>query len=314
MNFKYIFGHLLLVFYSCSKEQVINVPYTKPKVVVNCIFNPDSNWQVSLSLSGKFTDTSFVKINNAMVFIVDDQANTINLTNTNNGNYTINSKPIAGKTYYLKVKVAGYDTIFAQDKIPNKNITVFDLSIDSLNKTTILIGNDKVELNEVLIKLQDTNTTSPIYRFDHIQKINNLNNTIYADYELLNGGLSTSDNTLKPLGKNLEFLISESKNFILPQTLQVFCVYNYTDRFGIGVDSILQLDQNTRIKIIPPVVLTTYIDITQLSKSNYLYQMALLKQKLSTGELFGSYQNSYTNIKNGLGIFAGQYTIRKKLY
>jgi hypothetical protein len=289
------------------------LPTQKPKVVVNCIFNPDSNWLVNLSFTGKFTDTSFDKINNASVFISDEIGNIIVLTNAGKGNYTINSKPLANKLYSLKVKVAGYDSIFASDKIPNANYQELSFILDSLNKTPVLVGNEIFDLNNLRLKIQDTNTINEIYKFNLITKYDNLSNTIYANWER-NNLLFTTDNSLLPLNKLGAFLIAGDKNFNVPVELPLYCVYAKFLENGISVDSILRLDNFNSIKVIPPVVLSAYLDITKLSKPNYLYQMALLKQKLSTGELFGSYSNSFTNVQNGLGVFAGQNTIRKKVF
>lgn len=108
---------------SCVK--VIDLPSKsfKPQVVVVGILNPDSLLSVRLSYSQR-PDTliKYQAINEAKVLFYEDETLIGELTQGRNGLFQLNYKPLSGKKYGLKISVVNQDDIFAEDIVPPRPI------------------------------------------------------------------------------------------------------------------------------------------------------------------------------------------------
>jgi hypothetical protein len=96
----------------------IDMLQTNEKLVVNCLFNSNKDWELLLSRTKRLDEKNVDFIENATVEIFAEGEETIQLNHDKNGIYRANSKPQVGKTYTLKVNVEGYEELSAQGTIP----------------------------------------------------------------------------------------------------------------------------------------------------------------------------------------------------
>jgi hypothetical protein len=122
---------------SCVK--VIDIPTEafRPQVVVRGTLNPDSLLSVQLSYSLRpDTAIKYQPINEAKVLFYENDALIGNLAQGKNGLFRLNYKPVRGRKYGIKVQVANREEVSAEDVIPQRPITSLrklDISPDNPN-------------------------------------------------------------------------------------------------------------------------------------------------------------------------------------
>ncbi len=108
---------LTLLLFSCIKEVDYDIPPMKQQVVVNGLFCPDSTFKIHISLSSS-TSVSPNFVENATVEIFKDNVSIGLLYHTLNGWYETGVKPMVGKSYKLKVSVPNFDAVEAISSVP----------------------------------------------------------------------------------------------------------------------------------------------------------------------------------------------------
>jgi len=112
---------MLFLYSSCEEDYIIDSGNFQSKLVLNSLFTHDQQWSVEVSHTKYFLDDSeFKNVDDAIVEIYSKSGNFLyNLIQDENGIYTNETeKPEYGKCYSIKVKADGYNTILAQDAIP----------------------------------------------------------------------------------------------------------------------------------------------------------------------------------------------------
>lgn len=105
---------------ACVKEMVFDIHNTSREVVVTCLFNPEENWELTLSKTKILQEDKNIFINDALVEITSETGEHFTLNYTGKkGIYDIDSHPEMGKTYTLNIDIPGHDEITAQSKVPN---------------------------------------------------------------------------------------------------------------------------------------------------------------------------------------------------
>ncbi len=105
---------------SCQKEfQVDNTNY-KPKLVLNNLFQQNAPFEVVVSKSTNVYDTILPSyLSTATVKLYVNGAYTETLTSIGQGKYNATTLPTAGNTYKISVSNAGFDDAVAENKMPN---------------------------------------------------------------------------------------------------------------------------------------------------------------------------------------------------
>ena len=111
-----------LIWVSCVKEVDIPIEYTDPKLVVNGLFNTDSLWEVEISISQYIYDNSSIPlIDDAQVTISASTGNSFALINQGNGLYTSQvEKPQTGEVYTIDVSHSNYVNVRASNQLPTE--------------------------------------------------------------------------------------------------------------------------------------------------------------------------------------------------
>ena len=137
--FTLLIGILMLV--ACEKEIPFKGEVTKPKLVLNGNFSPDSAWNLHLSHSLSIGDTGRLRpVTNGILRIKDENGQVLTtLDHDSEGAYSSAiAKPEIGKTYFVEAEAPGYTTIKANDHVPAPITVTF---VDSM--TTSFLGEEE---------------------------------------------------------------------------------------------------------------------------------------------------------------------------
>jgi len=293
----------ITVLWSCRKEFIIDYPPLPPTLVVNCLFTPDSIFNIQVGKLQNLNDTSDATVINAELTLYENDLFFEHpVFNSEKNTYTTEKKAQAGKTYTLNVKAEGFPDVVAVDTVPDY-ITIDSVNVyisayyDSweernLEKVNLYFKNES-ENNyyEVLSFLQQS-TESPPYFYDFPYGITSIDPVIIA-----------------------EGILDQSS--YLPTLI-------FSDRL---------LDTNAEITFMPFLQLggwpvytpSSYTILRNISKNYYLCRKKWFKYLQTNGLIqpdgIAQWSNmsfvpnptdAYTNIENGLGIFAS-YTETVKL-
>ncbi|UKN02258.1 DUF4249 domain-containing protein [Paracrocinitomix mangrovi] len=275
-------------FVSCVKEIEFNTEDVKTKIVVNSLFSNDSIWSIQLSNSKSILDTSKLKsIENAIVQVTEEQNNIItSFTHTGNGVYTsTNFTPSASSTYKLEVNVPNYNAITSRSDCP---LPVEIIGIDS---ATTNFGN-KPSLS-VELSFNDSNETKNYYIVDvigNIKKYNQETGDTVSYFERLQ--LSCSDPNIELVnsfetegfGNVFNYILLSDTNFSSDIYKLKFNIINWSDLKDVDFQG--------------------YIRLISASEDYFLYKKSFAIYQEVQGNPFATPVQVYSNIENGLGIFA----------
>ncbi len=296
---------LILIFFiffitSCYKEINLNLDQTFEKqIVVNSIIYPDTNLFVYLTYTKFLMDTSIYFIPNAKVEISDGDT-TIQLHYQDSGLYVANYKPQIGKQYYLRVEVG--DTILTAH-------TYIPADTPMIKKIYYTYNLANIDLNtldkymDLYIILEDPHPGRPDY----------------YEFFCQDSGMYPYNSGFSPVDENYyyqEGYIDDlyptmvlSDNFFPRDVIDT--IHLRPNLCGSGNMSIHHLKHRDSI-----VVTGVFWFIARKVSVEYYNYMKSLYQILhydNNTAIFNSYgvslffkpTNLYTNIQNGLGIFAG---------
>ncbi len=115
-----LFITITILMASCEKVITIDQNEFKPKIVLNAVLNANELILISLSESRDmlYEGNEFPALKNATAEIFEEGISIGKLTEGQNGDYHINYKPVAGKTYHINVSHAKFESVNATTKIP----------------------------------------------------------------------------------------------------------------------------------------------------------------------------------------------------
>lgn len=115
---KFLLLFIVITQTNCFKEIDIDIPEINPLPVANTIFQPDSVFKVTLSKTRKILSNNPVTdIDNAFIRLSHDNTLIDTLT-FQNGGYVSDIRPIIGEDYNITIDIEGFETLQANDKIP----------------------------------------------------------------------------------------------------------------------------------------------------------------------------------------------------
>ena len=299
MKIKFIIIILIsLITITCTKTYSFKIDDIEKRIVVSSFFNSDSVFSVNLteeaSLNDNYTNNnpydwakSFKKIENANISIYTGNLLVGKAIYAEYGNYYSNIKPEANNKYKLVVDTENYDQVTAESKLPTL------VKITSLEK--IKIENDDFFDYTVKIKFEDPANEDNYYLISQPKK-----RVQYFEID---------DPIIKWHTRMQQYPIFSDKAFngkTYELSLKIDINYNEWDNFEQTVK------WNHYIKF----------HLYSISKEFYLYAKSYSDQQPEYGDNMLDYFQTglmepkpiYTNIKNGLGIFAGYSLAVDSLY
>lgn len=289
--------NILFIFFalnSCVKEVSVNDIALKQYICVNCLFSTEKYFNVQISLTGKnINDNNTIPINDANVVLWSGNEIVEKLTLDSTGYYSTKiHKPVVNKVYTIKVDIDGFEQVSATDFIPDQipilrhNIEFDNFMMEKAIFSTVnfsfldLIDKENYYLLNVIRKFynpfsQKHITTSGLIRSDDEIFIRDENHTTTWDWDCTN------------------FLIFNDNN-ISTITSNYFTIYLFESDGEVVSD-----DYNE----------TKILVLKNISKHCYEYFKSLKVHSVVINEpIFNQtnyYYNIYSNVENGLGIFAG---------
>lgn len=271
---------------SCEEDFILDRSNYKPKIVVNSIFKPGEDWVVNLSSSRDFLvkDSEIRNIENATVTVIEkSNGRELRLNHVGNGKYV--SKifpPVADKTYELIVEADGFETVNASSKAPNKANVINVISDVVDQKTTKVNFEVKGNTNNYLI-----------WNFINSNPKNPIDSTFTGNPKSLVTGIIKYNNISTYLGG-----LTESTNNAITQEGSFSAEVRNEDNTEEG---------STPNNPNPNGNSKRYLRILTASVDLYNYYQTVEKF-IAADNHNSSFSHSpqiYSNIKNGLGIFAG---------
>jgi hypothetical protein len=260
----------LFLLISCSKEIEIDTRGFKQQVVVNSIFCPDKPFSFDFSLTQAPTN-AFAEISDSIYVSLYEDNRKLLETKILANSLVTNIYPQCGSAYRMKVHIEGFDTLYACDTIPPL-VNILDANYIG----PVSIDNYGDQFAQYYISFSDPALTRNYYE--------------------LNWGVDFESKITDPV------LLNEGDVSYYPTT------YFYSDELFNGQVYTLSIKYGLPRGSMPSIA------IRAVSRNYYLYRKYLTRHLYTqpTRDLgMGAFilkceaQPMYSNIINGVGIFAG---------
>ncbi len=287
MNFKNKISLVLILFViivsSCIKEIDVNLEDSYRKIVVNSMFSADSILTVNISKSLNVLDNAdVIFIKNAVVKIYENDEYVETLVYQANGNYTtVSFVPVYGKNYKLTVSAPDLDDVESTNQLPTP------VAISGID--TMLINKEGKELIKCIISIDDPANVQNYY---YLQVFSNK-----QDYDYFYDMESSIQNSALYIDSDdpvIEEWVNWDQGAIFSDN--IFNGTNYKLNIEINKWDVTSYDSTATI---------LYYHLNSISYEYYLYTLSLAKYQRTNGDPFAEPVRVYSNITNGLGIFAG---------
>ena len=268
-----VFTVILMVLVSCEKVIPLDTEAKKPKLVVNSGFNADSSWLVHISSSLSVLDNANLSdIEGANVVITDPNGVQITLDDKGYGLYTHASIPATGVKYRIDVSANNYNSVYASNAVPIK-------ATSSIVDTTRIRRFD-TDYMEVTVEIDDP-VGEHIYAIEVTVRDTGLS-IGFGFPEYIIGNSSQFDNYNPEEQRSMLFLKDESFDGSTARVSILVPLYNF-DLPYFAAD----------------------LNVMVCSQDAYNYLSSYVKYEAVHGDPFAQPVQVYTNVTNGLGIFAG---------
>lgn len=271
---------LITLLFSCTKEIEIDTRGFKKQIVVNAVFTTDKPIIVDLSYTHTPLDT-FSVISDSIYAALYENGKKVFETKTLSNSITTGIKPQSGDSYQLKVHIEGFDTLYACDTVPQ----VINI-VDAYYIGPISVDKYGDQSAKYSFSIADPSETKNYYEFDWE----------YSREEKATDPVFTNEGDIS-YHPTTHFFSDELFNGKL---------------YEFGVVSFLLRNKDVNPSLI----------LKSVSRNYYLYRKYLTRHlatqptlDLEVGALIykSEPQSMYSNIKNGVGIFAG-YTKTSPVY
>lgn len=293
---------------SCTRDIDIDLPEPEKKIVVNGVLTAGEIPLIFVSRNAGLNADSQVQYINTAKFILTEQggwADTMvyDIALGYDGLYFSNtSKHIqAGKKYDIIVEADGMKTVYATTEVP-QTIT-FNATDLKRNKTTSDVNSALIYYDEFNLQFTDNGATNDYYLLtteviDTFEYVDEFGNTIIQVVDPYNACLRTTDVQITQ-SSDIDF--GGSSIFLCDQRVM------FTDKFfnGQSIDALIQIrtDKNTTGQLYQP---TYKVYLSKITESYYHYITTLNLYNQTGNNPFSEPVQVYSNVTNGLGIFAAK--------
>lgn len=282
-----LFFSITFMLTACEEDFILQRSAFVPKVVVNSVFAEGKPWKVALSFSRDLLDTQsrITTIENADVYVIR-KANglEIPLRHEGKGIYTSYTfMPEADRNYELVVNVPGYPEIRAKSTSPSRSeiLNVFSEVVE-------LKGEIKTVVN---FEIRDNNRNFYIWNLVSSTTQSPLDTIFTGDPSKLVGSVKKHAN-LQSVMNNSVILGNEAE--------AKGGYFSTTANNDANQESGSGPDQESEVK-------KKYLRVLTVSEDLYSYYKSVEKfiHSEPANSSITPFNRVYSNINNGLGIFAG---------
>jgi hypothetical protein len=281
-----------MICYSCQKEIELEYPTPEPKLVVNCLFSPDSLFKVRVGkiLAFNDTSTSFI-VENAECEIFENGVFSEKLKYQDNGFYISEFlTPKSGNTYELIVSAEGFPIVSAIDTVP------YPVNIENLyfELNTLYDALDETYFNDINIIFNDNQALYNYYQLKLICERISEDSTMQKDNLIFE---KTNDLTLLNTG------LIEYQPTLIPFSDILFNGQNYFLTTFYKLPFAMSDGENVYYETHNIIVYFNSISYQYYQYSRKMI-MHIRNQESDIFEGIGDPVEMYSNIQNGYGIFA----------
>lgn len=282
---------------ACTTIVDFDIPLNQPKVVVNSLFSPDSVWQLQITRSKNILDVApgsfFQPVGDAVVTILDQNGQLVETITGYSGknfgySYKGKTKPLPTQSYSIQVAVKNELLLQAVNKVPT-HVPITSVVIDS---SRFIAEGEAIEMK---ISFKDPGDEKNFYTVKFIEDAfyvvgSIVNNVFKGDtirytqevyFEVVTQSLTDEVNGLEKIMNDKLF---NGKEYTFHLRLH--------NRYYGG----LHIPRHSRVILL------------SISEEYYKYLTTKTLQEYTSGDPFAQPVQVFTNVENGLGIFAGYST------
>lgn len=271
---------MVLICFACEVDYSFNEKDFKPRVVVNALITPQEPFAVQLHWSRSYSaESGFSPVEEAEIRLYEDNAEVVRCTANPTGTTQTTFQATAGRSYRLVVTVPGYGDLSAQTTIPAAPTATFSFALQKGWYRHFDVADLSAGTDAKAIWIRGTerndNGEKDIYAFH--------TTSLFVDQ--VNGSNDAYESDEK--GSTIDF-----EHFLrIPRE-------NLRAAFPLRFSTFGAAENRHTFQVI------------SASDSYDRYMRSLYKHDLNTGESaqenpFIEQITVYSNIDNGLGIFAG---------
>ena len=297
---------MIFLFHSCEKELSVDIGGFEPKIVVNALFQGGEKWNIEISKSKNVLDPNQIEfLDKAIVKIVEvESSESYFLKSKGNGRYTHDSENIiSGMVYEVQVSFPGLETVKARAKVP-------DPVEARVTFAETLLYDEKLALR-VDFEIKDDPNSKNFYIYEILNLFPNApydpNVTPFLESPIKSWLSSVDGNTgyINDSSEKQSKLFITDNNFrgsILNTSLVSFVEYQ-----EINPEQPANIDKTAYI----PDFSKSKLKVTVASQEMFEYykSLELVIQQRALNSSISTPIKPYSNIENGLGIFAGYNSI-----
>ncbi|MCI5058359.1 MAG: DUF4249 domain-containing protein [Flavobacteriales bacterium] len=305
----------LIFICSCQKELDFEGDKIPPRTVVNSVFSSDHPWNVEISQTKSvLSNEDNVTMDDAEVTISNGFGWSERLLNKGNGLYYSKfSTPRPGVEYYISVKDPDGNSMSATNKVPVQP------KLTDVRQETY-VSSDGTERYRVYLSFQDPPGEDNYYNISFYYL-----NILGEVSDILENGLSDTSYGIIPVPTlyvndpdlnsivrlNSGFSVDKGQNWY-PSIKGVYFTDEFFDgqfvtlEFEMDPDDVSQFLDNTGGILVDSYL---FYAMNFLSEDYFLYNTTLDKQVSSKGDPTAQPVKVYSNIHNGLGVFAGYSSV-----
>jgi hypothetical protein len=278
LYFRSLYILILFTLTSCEEDFLFDTGQFTPKVTVNCIFKPDSPWEVQLSYSKNAFEgeTGIEPVTDAEVYIYEKRnGREIYLAHQGDGLYTSDIyKPVQNNTYELVIHIDGHEPVTAVSHIPRKARVVY-VTQNIIERT-------------IEFEIQNEESNYYLWNFMNSESVGNLQGS----------GIKSPSNFVKGI-----ITYNNASDFIENISNNQNEAVGTGGVFSAGLSNETTQEENPQ----DTVITRKYLRILTASQDFYNFYKGYERYFANSG-FHSSVSNppvQFSNINNGIGIFAG---------
>jgi hypothetical protein len=329
---------ILALFTSCEKEIEFDEKLISPRLTINSFLEQDSLVTVNIASSKPIPGiaTEFKWIDNATVklFVDGEEKETLTVIDVKRTPYgyssvngdttffyneseptkkykTAQTKAEVGKTYKLEVTHPDFETVYGETTIPTP------IPILSFDTATVITNQEwgGYENFQAKIKFKDPLGEKNYYRLVYSKfagvsqsygsSPNDGDSMIYLTNELRGTYINSSDKLLNPSEEDAnDFLFGSAGNYYNLFTDELIDGKEYELSFTVDLMNNYYGGSFKQTKKKGEFMRLT-ITLQSITREAYLYMKSVHANKYYESDFFSEPVQVFTNIENGIGIFAG---------
>lgn len=280
-----------ILFIACTKEVKMKLPKHEPKIVVNCIFNTDTNIVVYLHKSSGMFDNATPWIDNATIKLYKNNLFIGQMEYDQMGLYVSDIIANENSEYRIEVFCEGFDMVNSVDFMPQKPFFIGAVFRDSI----YIEAEGKYPISQVKITLEDDPNINNYYE-------------VKLQTKQINGSSSNNVHVVN-LRKNADaVLLNENMFDYYPKTIL------FSDKLFNGKTQVITIDYGCSVinlgynGNILPYDYDLIVHVRSVSENYFNYKKTLYKhlfnQESDVWNGSGDPVQMFTNIQGGYGIFS----------